>query len=154
MTKTVLLAHLRDWFEARNSTVALDNDAAGSSEWEVTIPGVAIRLLFRIIASLETGEATQLRVSAVIGAIVDQSAYRDILRRNVGGVGGSGFYFASMQVDDVEYLTFDSKLILASQVTLDDVTAVIEGWLLHPLLTRRWNFPRGVVNFIWDAAER
>ena len=99
-----------------------------------------------------TGGATELRFAAIVGAVVDRSSYRDILRRNVGGVKGSGFYFAVMDIDDVDYLTVDTKLLLDRHTTLDTVTSAIEAWVVHPLLTRTWNFPSGVVNMLWDAS--
>jgi hypothetical protein len=82
--------------------------------------------------------------------VKDPNTLATILRRNYGGVMATEFFFSGTLVGERFYLFLETRLSIDADIEdKEEVFGILGTMWLHPLFTVGWDFPEGVVNYLW-----
>ena len=153
MTRGDLVRAVREFFDVPGQVLDVAESAPmGVSTIQVRRPaGAGAQWWIRVFEDSQTGQVRELRFEAVVGCVYELDAFRGLLRRNWGGVMNSPFFFSCSSRGGYEFLSLEAATAIDAETTVTEALAMLEVWSTHPLLTRTWDFPAGVENFLWES---
>ena len=153
MRRGELARAVRELFDAPGQELDVAESAKlGVSTIQIRRPnGAGAQWWIRILENGQTGQVRELRFEVVVGCVYEAGAFQGLLRRNWGGVKNSPFFFSCSSRGGYEFLSLETAAAIDAETTVAQALALLEAWSVHPLLTRTWDFPGGVENFLWTS---